>query len=72
MAIVTEAAVITKAYFDLRFQNPRITDEKERNREDQTDCKAVAGSLISVVTDRSAHVVRGDGGEVREVPGWPG
>jgi hypothetical protein len=50
IALSTEAAVIMKADFDLKFQNPRIADAEQRQREDQEDCKAIAGSLISVVT----------------------
>ena len=50
IALSTEAAVIAKAYFDLRFQNPRIKDEAKLTEADQTACKAIAGSTISVVT----------------------
>ena len=50
IALATEAAVIAKANFDLRFQNPRIADGAEREKADQEACKAVAGSLISLAT----------------------
>jgi len=50
VAAATEAAVIEKADFDLRFQNPRIKDQTERDHTDQEDCKKIAGSLISLIT----------------------
>ena len=50
ITLVTEAAVIQKSQFDLQFQNPRIADKDERDKADQEDCKAIAGSLISLIT----------------------
>src|SRR6266545_2150239 len=50
IAVATEAAVIAKADFDLKFLNPRIPDAEQREKEDQDDCKAIGGSLISLVT----------------------
>jgi len=50
IAVATEASVIEKADFDLKYQNLRIPDEQQRNQADQEDCKDIAGSVISLVT----------------------
>ena len=50
VALGTEAAVMSKAYFDLEYQNLRIPNEEERNAADQEDCKDIAGSVVSLVT----------------------
>ncbi len=50
IALATEAAAMDKATFDLRYQNIRIKDKEERDKEDQEDCKAIATSVISLVT----------------------
>jgi hypothetical protein len=49
VALGTEGSVLEKAQFDLLYQNPRM-DENKRFAADQEDAKAIAGSLMSVVT----------------------
>jgi hypothetical protein len=49
IALATEAAILEKSDFDLKYQNPRMKEE-ERYTADQEDCKAIAGSLMSVIT----------------------
>ncbi len=50
VAVATELAIMGKKDFDLRFQNPRIADKNARDKKDQEDCKAIAGSVISLAT----------------------
>ena len=50
IALATEAAVLEKASFDLKYQNLRIPNLEQRNEADQQDCKDIAGSLVSIVT----------------------
>ena len=50
IALATEAAVLDKASFDLKYQNLRIADEEERTLADQQDCKDIAGAIMSLVT----------------------
>ncbi|HWA72776.1 MAG TPA: DUF4157 domain-containing protein [Polyangiaceae bacterium] len=50
IAISTELAVLEKSKFDLLYLNPRIQGETDRDKADDDDCKAIAGSIVAVVT----------------------